>query len=137
MCPIYWRCLNKQGCFLLNCQKCSHRSTVSFLCYPIDGHFTTNPPTHQPFPTPHPSLHPFFPHLFLFSFLSPSMPLSTPFVLFISCLWADPPNPPVIVGLEREEVKAERMLKLECISYGGNPLATLHWTKVMRMYHLL
>ncbi|XP_062278455.1 nephrin [Scomber scombrus] len=40
-----------------------------------------------------------------------------------------PPQPPVIVGLEREEVKAERMLTLECVSYGGNPLATLHWTK--------
>ncbi|XP_029307046.1 nephrin [Cottoperca gobio] len=40
-----------------------------------------------------------------------------------------PPQPPVIVGLEREEVKAGRMLVLECVSYGGNPLATLHWTK--------
>ncbi|XP_044215898.1 nephrin isoform X2 [Thunnus albacares] len=40
-----------------------------------------------------------------------------------------PPLPPVIVGLEREEVLAERMLTLECVSHGGNPLATLHWTK--------
>ncbi|XP_026149975.1 nephrin isoform X2 [Mastacembelus armatus] len=40
-----------------------------------------------------------------------------------------PPQPPVIMGLEREEVKAGRMLVLECVSYGGNPLATLHWTK--------
>ncbi|XP_076592491.1 nephrin [Chaetodon auriga] len=40
-----------------------------------------------------------------------------------------PPQPPVIVGLEREEVKAGRMLVLECVSHGGNPLATLHWTK--------
>nr|XP_020475759.1 nephrin isoform X2 [Monopterus albus] len=40
-----------------------------------------------------------------------------------------PPQPPVIVGLEREEVKAGRILRLECVSYGGNPLATLHWTK--------
>ncbi|XP_030606288.1 nephrin [Archocentrus centrarchus] len=39
------------------------------------------------------------------------------------------PQPPVILGLERKEVKAERMLVLECVSYGGNPLATLHWTK--------
>ncbi|XP_034553954.1 nephrin [Notolabrus celidotus] len=40
-----------------------------------------------------------------------------------------PPQPPVIVGLSREEVKAGRMLTLECVSHGGNPLATLHWTK--------
>uniref|UniRef100_UPI003AAB75BB nephrin n=1 Tax=Centroberyx gerrardi TaxID=166262 RepID=UPI003AAB75BB len=40
-----------------------------------------------------------------------------------------PPQPPVIQGLEREEVKAGRMLKLVCVSQGGNPLATLHWTK--------
>ncbi|XP_071326506.1 nephrin [Trachinotus anak] len=40
-----------------------------------------------------------------------------------------PPQPPVIVGLEREEVKAGRVLVLECVSHGGNPLATLQWTK--------
>ncbi|XP_028281852.1 nephrin [Parambassis ranga] len=40
-----------------------------------------------------------------------------------------PPQSPVILGLEGDEVKAERMLVLECVSYGGNPLATLHWTK--------
>ncbi|XP_042345484.1 nephrin [Plectropomus leopardus] len=40
-----------------------------------------------------------------------------------------PPQPPVIVGLEREEVKAGRMLVLECVSHDGNPLAALHWTK--------
>ncbi|KAM8734312.1 nephrin isoform 1-T1 [Acanthopagrus schlegelii] len=40
-----------------------------------------------------------------------------------------PPQPPVIVGLEREEVRAGRVLVLECVSHGGNPLATLHWTK--------
>ncbi|XP_035493653.2 nephrin isoform X1 [Scophthalmus maximus] len=40
-----------------------------------------------------------------------------------------PPQPPVIVGLDSEEVKAGRMLVLECVSHGGNPLATLHWTK--------
>ncbi|KAM9852134.1 nephrin [Aulostomus maculatus] len=40
-----------------------------------------------------------------------------------------PPPPPVIVGLEREEVKAGRILVLECVSHGGNPLASLHWTK--------
>ncbi|XP_006801513.2 nephrin [Neolamprologus brichardi] len=39
------------------------------------------------------------------------------------------PQPPVILGLERNKVKAERTLVLECVSYGGNPLATLHWTK--------
>ncbi|KAK5862467.1 hypothetical protein PBY51_017860 [Eleginops maclovinus] len=40
-----------------------------------------------------------------------------------------PPQPPVILGLEREEVKERSMLMLECVSHGGNPLATLHWTK--------
>ncbi|XP_031708336.1 nephrin isoform X1 [Anarrhichthys ocellatus] len=40
-----------------------------------------------------------------------------------------PPQPPVIVGLEREEVKEGRTLVLECVSHGGNPLASLHWTK--------
>ncbi|KAG9341768.1 hypothetical protein JZ751_018490 [Albula glossodonta] len=41
-----------------------------------------------------------------------------------------PPQAPVIEGLEREELKAGTILKLVCSSYGGNPLATLHWTKV-------
>ncbi|KAM9352918.1 nephrin [Symphorus nematophorus] len=40
-----------------------------------------------------------------------------------------PPQPPVIVGLEREEVIAGRVLTMVCVSHGGNPLATLHWTK--------
>uniref|UniRef100_G3NY17 NPHS1 adhesion molecule, nephrin n=1 Tax=Gasterosteus aculeatus aculeatus TaxID=481459 RepID=G3NY17_GASAC len=40
-----------------------------------------------------------------------------------------PPQPPVILGLEREDVKAGRILVLECVSHGGNPLASLHWTK--------
>ncbi|KAM7420569.1 hypothetical protein PAMA_015005 [Pampus argenteus] len=40
-----------------------------------------------------------------------------------------PPLPPVILGLEREEVKAEKMLTLACVSHGGNPLANLQWTK--------
>ncbi|XP_053363734.1 nephrin [Clarias gariepinus] len=40
-----------------------------------------------------------------------------------------PPQPPVIEGLRGEEVKAGTYLRLVCLSYGGNPLATLHWTK--------
>uniref|UniRef100_H3DM88 NPHS1 adhesion molecule, nephrin n=1 Tax=Tetraodon nigroviridis TaxID=99883 RepID=H3DM88_TETNG len=40
-----------------------------------------------------------------------------------------PPQPPVINGLEGEEVLAGRTLSLQCVSYGGNPLATLQWTK--------
>ncbi|XP_068995911.1 nephrin [Embiotoca jacksoni] len=40
-----------------------------------------------------------------------------------------PPQPPVIVGLDREEVKAGIVLVLECVSHGGNPLASLHWSK--------
>ncbi|XP_056300685.1 nephrin [Pseudoliparis swirei] len=39
------------------------------------------------------------------------------------------PQPPVMVGLEREDVKAGRMLVLECVSHGGNPLSSLQWTK--------
>lgn len=79
------------------------------------------------------------PFFFLFPSLSPPMPF--PFVksifIFVSCFLAVPPQPPVIVGLEREEVKAGRMLVLECVSHGGNPLATLHWTKVNLRHHLL
>ncbi|XP_053699827.1 nephrin [Synchiropus splendidus] len=40
-----------------------------------------------------------------------------------------PPQPPVIVGLEKDEVSAGRTILLKCVSVGGNPLATLHWTK--------
>ncbi|XP_066538345.1 nephrin [Hoplias malabaricus] len=40
-----------------------------------------------------------------------------------------PPQAPVIEGLRSEEVKAGTSLRLVCVSYGGNPLATLHWTK--------
>uniref|UniRef100_A0A3B4BVG3 NPHS1 adhesion molecule, nephrin n=1 Tax=Pygocentrus nattereri TaxID=42514 RepID=A0A3B4BVG3_PYGNA len=40
-----------------------------------------------------------------------------------------PPQAPVIEGLRSSEVKAGTFLRLVCLSYGGNPLATLHWTK--------
>ncbi|XP_060753669.1 nephrin [Neoarius graeffei] len=40
-----------------------------------------------------------------------------------------PPQAPVIEGLRSEEVNAGTLLRLVCLSYGGNPLATLHWTK--------
>ncbi|KAJ8289760.1 hypothetical protein GJAV_G00005030 [Gymnothorax javanicus] len=40
-----------------------------------------------------------------------------------------PPQAPVIEGLDSDEVKAGTLLKLVCSSHGGNPLATLHWTK--------
>lgn len=60
-----------------------------------------------------------------------SLHLSSPLVLL------DPPQPPVIIGLEGEEVKAGSLLLLQCVSYGGNPLATLHWTKVNLSRHLL
>ncbi|XP_045901253.1 nephrin [Micropterus dolomieu] len=40
-----------------------------------------------------------------------------------------PPQPPVILGLEWEEIKAGTMIRLVCVSHGGNPLANLHWTK--------
>ncbi|KTG31551.1 hypothetical protein cypCar_00036395, partial [Cyprinus carpio] len=45
-----------------------------------------------------------------------------------------PPQAPVIMGLKNEEVKAGSFLRLVCMSYGGNPLATLHWTKLQRMF---
>uniref|UniRef100_A0A669EZQ6 NPHS1 adhesion molecule, nephrin n=1 Tax=Oreochromis niloticus TaxID=8128 RepID=A0A669EZQ6_ORENI len=69
----------------------------------------------------------FFSHLVLFFSCSSSVPfpLVTPQPPFLTVA----PQPPVILGLERNEVKAERTLVLECVSYGGNPLATLHWTK--------
>lgn len=41
-----------------------------------------------------------------------------------------PPQPPVILGLERQEVRAGTMLVLECVCQSGNPLANLQWTKV-------
>ncbi|XP_051718568.1 nephrin isoform X1 [Ctenopharyngodon idella] len=40
-----------------------------------------------------------------------------------------PPQAPVIIGLENEEVRAGSLLRVVCMSYGGNPLATLHWIK--------
>jgi len=39
------------------------------------------------------------------------------------------------MGLENEEVKAGSFLKVVCMSYGGNPLATLHWIKVREIYY--
>lgn len=79
----------------------------------------------------------FFSHLFLFYSCSSSVPFLLvtphPHPPFLTVA----PQPPVILGLERNEVKAERTLVLECVSYGGNPLATLHWTKVNLLRHLL
>ncbi|XP_055084065.1 nephrin [Periophthalmus magnuspinnatus] len=40
-----------------------------------------------------------------------------------------PPQPPVILGLERQEVRAGTTLVLECVCQSGNPLANLQWTK--------
>uniref|UniRef100_A0A3B5KVF8 NPHS1 adhesion molecule, nephrin n=1 Tax=Xiphophorus couchianus TaxID=32473 RepID=A0A3B5KVF8_9TELE len=40
-----------------------------------------------------------------------------------------PPEPPYIIGLDRDVVKAGSLLVLECVSHGGNPLGTLQWTK--------
>lgn len=44
-----------------------------------------------------------------------------------------PPQAPVIIGLGNEEVKAGSFLRVVCMSYGGNPLATLHWIKVSEL----
>uniref|UniRef100_A0A3Q2UDL6 NPHS1 adhesion molecule, nephrin n=1 Tax=Fundulus heteroclitus TaxID=8078 RepID=A0A3Q2UDL6_FUNHE len=58
--------------------------------------------------------------------------------LFLSLpLLTDPPDPPYIIGLDRDEVKAGTLLVLECVSHGGNPLANLQWTKVNPLHHLL
>lgn len=58
-------------------------------------------------------------------------PLSKHFFFFgVSHFPTVPPQPPVIIGLETGEVKAGRILTLVCVSHGGNPLATLHWSKV-------
>ncbi|CAL8248752.1 unnamed protein product [Lota lota] len=40
-----------------------------------------------------------------------------------------PPRPPVIRGLEGEEVRGGSVLTLVCVSQGGNPLAAVHWMK--------
>ncbi|KAL6109060.1 nphs1 [Pungitius sinensis] len=40
-----------------------------------------------------------------------------------------PPQHPVILGLEGQDVKAKTTLVLECVSHGGNPLSSLRWTK--------
>uniref|UniRef100_A0A4W5R526 Ig-like domain-containing protein n=1 Tax=Hucho hucho TaxID=62062 RepID=A0A4W5R526_9TELE len=50
--------------------------------------------------------------------------------LSLSLSTSVPPQHPVILGLDREgPVKRGTILKLVCVSQGGNPLATLHWTK--------
>lgn len=81
----------------------------------------------------------FFSHHLLVGFLllSTLFPFVKSIFIFVSCFLTVPPQPPVIVGLEREEVKAGRMLVLKCVSHSGNPLATLHWTKVNLPRHLL
>ncbi|KAL4657723.1 nephrin, partial [Arapaima gigas] len=40
-----------------------------------------------------------------------------------------PPQPPVLEGLEMDEVKAGTTLRLVCTAHSGNPLATLQWSK--------
>ncbi|XP_072317579.1 nephrin [Eucyclogobius newberryi] len=40
-----------------------------------------------------------------------------------------PPQPPVILGLEGQEIRAGTMLVLECVCQSGNPRANLQWTK--------
>lgn len=102
-----------------------------FLCCPIDGHFSPL------FPWITTSF--FFTHHLLLSFqlLSTLFPFVKSIFILVCCFLAVPPQPPVILGLEREEVKAGRMLVLKCVSHSGNPLATLHWTKVNLLHHLL
>ncbi|XP_051776737.1 nephrin [Erpetoichthys calabaricus] len=54
-----------------------------------------------------------------------SQPLRTGFTMKVLF----PPQPPRIEGYDKPEVKAKDTLKLECKSTGGNPLATLQWSK--------
>uniref|UniRef100_A0A3B3ZLW4 Uncharacterized protein n=1 Tax=Periophthalmus magnuspinnatus TaxID=409849 RepID=A0A3B3ZLW4_9GOBI len=54
-------------------------------------------------------------------------PLSSSLLLWFLTV---PPQPPVILGLERQEVRAGTTLVLECVCQSGNPLANLQWTKV-------
>lgn len=80
------------------------------------------------------------PSLFLLLplFLSPHfLPFFPKMLLHLSLSLSTsvPPQHPVIQGLDREgPVKRGTMLKLVCVSQGGNPLATLHWTKVQRLH---
>lgn len=57
-------------------------------------------------------------------------------VVTLHSLHSVPPQSPVIMGLENEEVKAGSFLRVVCMSYGGNPLATLHWTKVRETWEI-
>ncbi|KAK1151887.1 nephrin isoform X3 [Acipenser oxyrinchus oxyrinchus] len=54
-----------------------------------------------------------------------SQPVETGFTMRVLF----PPQPPRIEGYDRPEVKAGETLSLECKSIGGNPLATLQWSK--------
>ena len=41
---------------------------------------------------------------------------------------ADPPGPPEIQGyIEGETIRMGQTVSLTCVSYGGNPLATITW----------
>lgn len=73
----------------------------------------------------------FFPYVFISLLLYLLFPFVKTFFFFgVSHFPTVPPQPPVIIGLETGEVKAGRILTLVCVSHGGNPLATLHWSKV-------
>uniref|UniRef100_A0A3P8Z1Q1 NPHS1 adhesion molecule, nephrin n=1 Tax=Esox lucius TaxID=8010 RepID=A0A3P8Z1Q1_ESOLU len=66
-------------------------------------------------------------------FHTPSSLSSSPNMLLHLSLFLSPsvpPQPPVIQGLNSKDmVKRGTTLRLDCVSQGGNPLATLHWTK--------
>uniref|UniRef100_A0A8C8DR53 NPHS1 adhesion molecule, nephrin n=1 Tax=Oryzias sinensis TaxID=183150 RepID=A0A8C8DR53_9TELE len=55
--------------------------------------------------------------------------LSKPVVTTVTMNVYYPPDAPFIVNLDRDEVRAGRMLMLECVSGSGNPLAALRWSK--------
>ncbi|KAM6909683.1 nephrin [Xenentodon cancila] len=55
--------------------------------------------------------------------------ISRPVVTTVTMSVYYPPEPPFILGLNRDGVKAGRELVLECVSNGGNPRANLQWTK--------
>ena len=49
-------------------------------------------------------------------------------LMYFLVFFPDPPQPPEIKGYtEGETIRMGQSVNLECVSYGGNPLATITW----------